>query len=95
MQDGPIFTYELTSPVLVEPGDIVGVGLGHLCAPLECFDNVLSFNVSGTGSSYISYQQDRSASTFFLQSTPEQDLVPLIEAIVGELTVNIHISYNS
>ena len=43
--DGQIFTYEPTSTVLVEPGDIVGIGLGHLCALSECFDNIVLMSV--------------------------------------------------
>jgi hypothetical protein len=92
VEDGPIFTYELASPVPVEPGDIVGVELGRFCAPLEDLDNVLSLNISGTGSSYLSYRKDGSDLTFFLPSssiTPEQDFVPLIEPVVGELRVNV------
>ena len=96
-QDGPIFTYELTSLVPVKVGDIVGIELGHLCALLEDFDNIPSLNVSSTGSSNFSYRQDRSGATFFLHSssiTPEQDFVPLIEAVVGKkLRVNVHISF--
>ena len=95
MQDGPIFTYELASPVLVEPGDIVGVELERLCIMSEDFDNVLSFNISGTGSSYLSYRQDGPESTFYLHplyATTEQDFIPLIEAVVGELIINVCIS---
>lgn len=44
----------------VQPGDIVGVALGISCA--ENFDNVLSLNTSGTGSSY---KQDRAGLKFF------------------------------
>lgn len=91
-QDGSIFTYELTSPVLVAPGDIVGVEIERLCIRSEDFDDVLSFNISGTGSSYLSYRQEGPESTFYLQplySTTEQDFVPLIEAVVGELMVNV------
>ena len=94
-QDGPIFIYELASPVLVEPGDIVGVEIERLCIQSEDYDNVLSFNISGTGSSYLSYRQEGPESTFYLQplySTTEQDFVPLIEAVVGELMVNVCIS---
>ena len=86
-QDGQKFTYELSSPVLVEPGDIVGVELGRFCAPFEDLDNVLSLNISGTGSSFLSYRKDGSGTRFFLPSTsvtPQQDFVPLIEAVVGE-----------
>ena len=97
MQDGQVFTYKLASPVPVEPGDIVGIELGHFCAPLEDLDNVLSHNISGTDSSYLSYRKDGSGLTFFLQSSsviPEQDFVPLIEAVVGELRINVLYLYN-
>ena len=96
-QDGQIFTYDLASPVLVEPGDIVGIELRRFCAPLEDLDNVLSHNISGTDSSYLSYRKDGSGPTFFLQSSsiiPEQDFVPLIEAVVGELRINVLYLYN-
>ena len=94
LQDGPIFTYELASPVQVKPGDIVGIELGLSCSLSEDFDNVLSLNVSGTDSSFLSYRRQSSGSTFFLQSpsiTIEQDYIPLIEAVVGKQTVNVYI----
>ena len=97
VQDGKIFTYELASLVPVEPGDIVGIELGRFCAPLEDLDNVLSHNISGTDSSYLSYRKDGSDPTFFLRSSsviPEQDFVPLIEAVVGELRINVLYLYN-
>ena len=95
IQDGQIFIYELSSPVFVEPGDIVGVELGHFCAPFEDLDNFLSLNISGTGLSYLSYRKDGSGSIFSLRSssiTPEEDFVPLVQAIVGKLRVDIHTS---
>ena len=93
-QDGPIFTYDLASPVLVEPGDTVGVVLEYLCIESEGYDNVLSFNISGNGSTYVSYRQAGPESTFFLEplysATAEQHLIPLIEAVVGKLIVELH-----
>ena len=83
-KDGPIFTYNLATPVQVQPGDIVGVATGFSCG--ENFDNILSWNVSGNGSSYLSYRQDGARFTFYLSSpsiTTEQDFVPLVEAVVG------------
>jgi hypothetical protein len=92
-QDGPIFIYDLASPVVVEPGDVVGIELEYLCIESEDYDNVLSFNISGTGSTYSSYRQAGSESTFYLEpfycGTPEQDLIPLIDAVVGELMINV------
>ena len=95
-QNGTIFTYELASPVPVEPGDTVGVVLQYLCIESEDYDNVLSFNISGTGSNYLSYRQAGSESSFYLEplyyATAEQHLIPLIEAVVGELTLKLCIS---
>ena len=96
VQDGQIFTYKLASPVPVEPGDIVGIELRRFCAPLEDLDNVLSHNISGTDSSNLSYRKDGSEPTFFLRSSsviPEQDFVPLIEAVVGELRIKFNVIY--
>ena len=89
--DGSIFTYKLDSPVLVEPGDIVGVVFRYSCIESE-YDIVLSFNFSGTGSNYSSYRQARPKSKFLLEplsATAEQHLIPLIEAVVGELTLKL------
>ena len=88
-QAGQIFTYELDSPVQIKPGDIVGVELGLSCSLSETFDNILSLNVSGTGSSFLSYRRQTFGSTFFLQSSiaTEQDYIPLVQAVVGKLTV--------
>ena len=96
-QDGLIFTYELASPVPVEPGDTVGVVLQYLCIESEDYDNVLSLNISGTGSNYLSYRQAGPESSFYLEpllyyATAEQHLIPFIEAVVGELTLNLCIS---
>ena len=92
-QDGPIFTYELASPVPVEPGDTVGVVLQYLC---EDYDSVLSFNISGTGSNYLSYRQAGPELSFYLEplyyATAEQHLIPFVEAVVGELTLKLCIS---
>ena len=74
--------------MFVEPGDAVGVELGRFCAPSEDTDNVLSLNISGNGSSFLSLRRNGSGPTFFLQSSsiiPEQDFIPLIEAVVSKL----------
>ena len=86
-QVGPIFTYELRSPAQVQPGDVIGVELGLSCSFTEGFDNVLSVNISGTGSSsFLSYRRPTSRRIFVLQPSSiitEQDYIPLIEAVVG------------
>ena len=85
-QDGANFIYELAAPVLVEPGDVVGVEVERLCIVSEDFDNILSFNVSGTGSTFTSFRQDGPDSYFYVDPLyAERDFVPLIEAVVGEL----------
>jgi hypothetical protein len=82
-QEGAIFTYGLASPVVIEPGDIVGVMIRRSC-------NVLSFNATGivNDSTSLSYGRDGSNSTFNLDgTTPSQNLSPLIGYQVGELIV--------
>ena len=91
-QDGPILTYELASPVQVQPGDIVGVEQGSSCSIgqiLNFLDNVLSLNISGTNSTFLSYRNSEPGSMFFLQPLigtidREEDYIPLIQPIVGK-----------
>ena len=102
VQDGPIFTYELASPVQVQPGDIVGVerGTSESCSFTERLDNILSLNISGTDLTFSSYRNSEfSGSLFFLQPRTiagvnrEEDYIPLIEPIfIGKQTVNIVLS---
>ena len=87
-QDGSVFTYELASPMVVEPGDIVGVMLQRSC--INYYDILGLSNISGNGSTYNIYGQAGLGSEFDLcNATSERDFFPLIEALVGELTVNI------
>ena len=78
----------MASPMVVEPGDIVGVMLQRSCIN---YDDILGLsNISGNGSTYNSYGQARLGSEFDLcNATSERDFFPLIEALVGELTVNM------
>ena len=95
-QEETIFSYQLASPVQVKPGDIVGIELGFSCASSEGFDNIMSENISGTGSSYLSYRRAASGSLFFVQSssvTAEHDYIPLIEAVVGKLVIDVEINH--
>ena len=85
-QDGFIFTYELASPMVVEPGDTVGVVLKRSCID---YDNILGFNINGTG---YSYGQAGLGSEFNLYDTTSQrDFIPLIKVLVGELTVKFNV----
>ena len=90
-QDRSVFTYELASPMVVEPGDIVGVMLQRSCID---YDDILGLsNISGNGSTYNSYGQAGLGSEFDLRNaTSERDFILLIEALVGELTVNINVN---
>jgi hypothetical protein len=77
--------------VVVEPGDIVGVVLKRSCID---YVNILSFNTTGTGSTHYSYSYTRAGldSKFNLESDnviPQKDVIPLIEALVGELAINV------
>lgn len=88
-QDGLIFTYELALPMVVEPGDTVGVVLKRSCID---YDNILGLNINGTGSTYYSYGQAGLGLEFNLRDTTSQkDFIPLIEALVGELTVKFNV----
>ena len=88
MQDGLVFTYVLASPMVVEPGDIVGVVLQRSC--INYYDILGLSNISRNGSTHNSYGQSGLGSEFDLRNaTSERDFIPLIEALVGELTVII------
>ena len=86
--DGPLFTYELRSPVNVRPGDIVGVELDTFsCSLFASFDNILTLDISGTGSSSWSYGRRITGSTFVVRGafSQQNNLVPLLQPVFGEL----------
>ena len=90
-RNGSIFTYELTSPVEVLPGDIVGIEKGFISFG-GTSNNVIALNVSGSGSNSESYRSSGSGPSFILQSplnTREQHYIPLLQAIIGELTIKL------
>lgn len=87
--DGSVFTYELISPVQVQPGDILGIEIWSVSRSID----VLSLNVSGSSSnSSLSYRRfQRLGSVFEVPSqfiSCELGYVPLISAVIGQLTVN-------
>ena len=87
-RDGPIFIYELASPIQVQPDDIVGIEIGHSCFPSESIDDVLGLDISGTGSEFVSYRRQIFTLIFSTETMPhdvETDYIPLIEAVVGRL----------
>ena len=86
--DESFFTYELLTPVQIQPGDIVGVERGQACAPFGTPENIMSLNVSATEpmQSSQSYQRISTLSTFFIKSEStltDDKLIPLIQAITG------------
>lgn len=89
--DGSVFTYEPTTPVHVQPGDVLGIEMQFV--PQS--NNILSLDIIRTGSVSLSYRRSLglgSTSVFGLQSLfifREQRYVPLIEAVIGKLTYNI------
>ena len=88
--NGSIFTYELTTPVPVQPGDIVGIEIPSTCGLFEIYNNVLSLNVTNTSStkSSFSYSRFESGSVFQLESPlthHQEGYHPLVEAVIGEL----------
>ena len=90
--DESYFNYELARPAQVKPGDIVGVEMGFGCSPFRTPDNILSLNVTGIGSSMssLSYSKPSSLSMFFIDSSvaTEDELVPLIQVIIGKFVNN-------
>lgn len=86
--DESFFTYELLSPVQIQPGDIVGVERGPGCAPFGTPDNIMSLNASAIESIQPSQSYGRTStrSTFFIEFDSmftEDELIPLIQTIIG------------
>lgn len=79
-------TYKLSKAIQVQPQDIVGIETGFSCPFNGMRDNILSLNISGSGTSTLSYSRPRSGTIFFLSqfsgNTLERDLIPLIAALV-------------
>jgi hypothetical protein len=85
-RNGAVFTYDLLSPVEVLPGDVVGVVMGFISFG-STSNNIIALNTSGNGSNSLSYRMSGSGSSFRLQSVTnvrEQDIVPFLQAVVGE-----------
>ena len=88
-RNGTVFTYELISPVEVLPGDIVGVEMGFISFG-STSNNVIALNISGSGSTSMSYRTSGSEPSFIPQPTlniQERDIVPLLQAIIGKLNI--------
>ena len=92
---GSLFTYELAMPIQVQPGDMVGVEI--FCPGIQPSDklNILSLDVSESGSSSaLAYKRSGSGSLLFLETSlifREQNYLPLIEAVTGELRCCVHV----
>ena len=85
-RNGAVFTYQLFSPVEVLPGDVVGAEMGFISFG-GTSNNIIALNISGSGSNALSYRTSGSGPSFILQSVSnvrEQDIVPLLQAVVGE-----------
>ena len=85
-RNGAVFTYELLSPVEVLPGDVVGVEMGFIGFG-GTSNNIIALNISGSGSNALSYRTSGSGPSFILQSVSnvrEQDIIPLLQAVVGQ-----------
>ena len=100
--DGSIFTYELSTPAVVQPGDILGIEIDGLCSNTQTFDNILSLNVSGIGSTTTAYKSFIHSSRFVLSFSavtafPMNTLVPLATPIIlptiGQFELIMHIRW--
>ena len=83
--DGSIFTYELSTPAIVQPGDIVGIEIDNLCSNTQTFDNILSLNVSGIGSTTRVYRRSSTSSRL----TPSSSSVFTMNTLVPLVTPNV------
>ena len=87
-RDGLIFTYELASPVQVQPDDIVGVELESdfsSCSITGGFSNILSLDLSRTGTISQSYRRFVIDSAFRVNY-----LVPFIQPVIGKIINNAY-----
>ena len=85
-RNGAVFTYQLFPPVEVLPGDVVGAEMGFISFG-GTSNNIIALNISGSGSNALSYRTSGSGPSFILQSVSnvrEQDIIPLLQAVVGE-----------
>ena len=83
----PFLTYTMATPAQVQSGDIVGIGMGFRCAPFGTPDNIMSLNVSRSGSNILSYIQPRRGSIFYLNrftTSNKTNLIPLIQVAIGK-----------
>ena len=90
IRSGAVFTYELISPVEVLPGDVVGVEMGFISFG-GTSNNIIALNTSWSGSTSRSYRTSGSGPSFVLQSPSnirETDIVPFLQAVIGELKSN-------
>ena len=85
--DGIIFTYEFTTPVEFQPGDIAGIELSsHTCSLFGGTDNILSVDISGTGSTSQSHRRFGTGSIFRVSQQPLTYIVPFIQPVIGTLS---------
>ena len=84
--DGIIFTYEFTTPVEFQPGDIVGIEQSsYTCSFFGGTDNILSVNISGSGLISQSHRRLGTGSIFHVSQEPLTYLVPFIQPVIGKL----------
>ena len=100
--DGSIFTYKLSTPAIVQPGDILGVDIDDLCRNTQTFDNILSLNVSGIGSTTRVYRRPTSSSrlnpslfsvSVFTMNTLIPLVTPIILPTIGQFELVMHIRH--
>ena len=75
-----MITYELTSPVQIEPGDIVGIEQESNFCSYTGLGNILSLDLSSTDKISQSYRQSEVQPNF--RATY---LVPLIQPVIGKI----------
>ena len=89
--DGPLYKYELTNPIQVEPGDIVGIEKSTtFCSNPANFDNIRSLNVSQSESTVLSYMRSTEETRFILDPdivAPVTGIIPLLKPVYGQFNL--------
>ena len=92
-ENGSVFTYELNSPLQIEPGDIVGIEV--VSNSPRNTKNILSLDVTDKGKGFLSYMRPfRFNLGFRPRDIYEQYRAALINVVMGKLLININIIKN-
>ena len=87
VDESSFFTYKLTRPVRVQPGDVLGIEMSIRCRRSQNYDNIVALNTSHSNSTMLSYRRSFGGTIFLLDSSSvstERNLNPLLTMIIGK-----------